>query len=44
MPGRRSYGSTRASACTGKHAQAACEQADMNHYVALIMPRLQHPG
>ncbi|WP_243793776.1 alpha/beta hydrolase family protein [Saccharopolyspora gloriosae] len=29
--------------CNGKHAQYPCLQADMNHYVDLIMERLQHP-
>lgn len=36
-------GSTWAPGCTGKHSQEACLQADMNHFVKLIMERLQHP-
>lgn len=36
-------GSNWAPGCTGKHSQQPCLQADMNHYVALIMQRLQHP-
>lgn len=36
-------GSGWAPGCTGKHAQEPCLQADMNHYVGLIMQRLQHP-
>ena len=36
-------GSAWAPGCTGKHNQAPCLQADMDHFVALIMRRLQHP-
>lgn len=36
-------GSTWAPGCTGKHNQDACLQADMDHFVPLIMGRLQHP-
>lgn len=36
-------GSTWAPGCTGKHNQTACLQADMDHFVPLIMGRLQHP-
>lgn len=36
-------GSTWAPGCTGKHNQDPCLQADMDHFVALIMQRLQHP-
>ncbi|WP_328550220.1 alpha/beta hydrolase [Streptomyces sp. NBC_00366] len=36
-------GSTWAKGCTGKHAQDACLQADMNDFVGLFMKRLQHP-
>lgn len=36
-------GSTWAPGCTGKHSQDTCLQADMNHYVQLIMGHLQHP-
>ncbi len=36
-------GSTWAPGCTGKHNQEACLQADMDHYVSLIMGRLRHP-
>jgi S-formylglutathione hydrolase FrmB len=36
-------GSTWAPGCTGKHAQEPCLQADMNHFIPLIMQRLQHP-
>jgi S-formylglutathione hydrolase FrmB len=36
-------GSTWAPGCTGKHGQAACLQADMDHFVQLIMGRLRHP-
>jgi S-formylglutathione hydrolase FrmB len=36
-------GSGWAPGCTGKHAQEPCLQADLNDYVALIMPHLQHP-
>lgn len=32
-----------APGCTGKHNQPACLQADMEHFVSLIMGRLQHP-
>jgi S-formylglutathione hydrolase FrmB len=36
-------GSTWAPGCTGKHNQQPCLQADMDHFVALLMARLQHP-
>jgi S-formylglutathione hydrolase FrmB len=36
-------GSEWAPGCTGKHNQSACLQADMDHFVSLIMGRLQHP-
>ena len=36
-------GSTWAPGCTGKHAQEPCVQADLDHFVPLIMQRLQHP-
>jgi S-formylglutathione hydrolase FrmB len=36
-------GSEWAPGCTGKHAQQACLQADMDHFVSLLMDRLQHP-
>jgi len=36
-------GSAWAPGCTGKHNQQACLQADMDHFVSLIMGRLQHP-
>lgn len=36
-------GSTWAPGCTGKHAQQPCLQADMDHFVSLIMAHLQHP-
>lgn len=36
-------GSTWAPGCTGKHSQEACLQADLNHFVPLIMERLRHP-
>lgn len=36
-------GSGWAPGCTGKHNQPACLQADMDHFVALLMGRLQHP-
>lgn len=36
-------GSGWAAGCTGKHAQEPCLQADMNDFVAQIMPHLQHP-
>ncbi|MBT2674619.1 esterase, partial [Streptomyces sp. ISL-14] len=36
-------GSTWAKGCTGKHAQQACLQADMNDFVTLVMKRVQHP-
>jgi hypothetical protein len=36
-------GSTWAPGCTGKHNQTPCLQADMDHFVALIMRRLQRP-
>lgn len=36
-------GNTWAPGCTGKHSQNACLQADMNHFIQLIMRRLQHP-
>lgn len=35
-------GSAWAPGCTGKHAQEPCLQADMNHFVGLLMGRLQH--
>ncbi|MFK3979328.1 alpha/beta hydrolase-fold protein [Micromonospora sp. NPDC050397] len=36
-------GSAWAPGCTGKHNQDACLQADMDHFVSLIMERLQRP-
>ncbi|GAB1511578.1 alpha/beta hydrolase [Actinophytocola sp. KF-1] len=36
-------GSSWAPGCTGKHAELPCLQADMDHYVGLIMARLRHP-
>ncbi|GLW89305.1 alpha/beta hydrolase [Actinokineospora globicatena] len=36
-------GSGWAPGCTGKHAQEPCLQADMNHFVGLLMGRLRHP-
>lgn len=36
-------GSTWAPGCTGKHSQEPCLQADMDHFVPLIMRRLRHP-
>ena len=36
-------GSAWAPGCTGKHAQQPCLQADMDHFVSLIMARLRHP-
>ena len=36
-------GSTWAPGCTGKHNQNPCLQADMDHFIPLIMRRLQHP-
>jgi S-formylglutathione hydrolase FrmB len=36
-------GSTWGPGCTGKHNYEACMQADMDHFVPLIMRRLQHP-
>jgi len=36
-------GSSWAPGCTGKHAQPACLQADMDHFVSLIMAGLEHP-
>jgi S-formylglutathione hydrolase FrmB len=36
-------GSTWAPGCTGKHSQQPCLQADMDHFIPLIMQRLQHP-
>ena len=36
-------GSTWAPGCTGKHAQLPCLQADMDHFVPLLMGALQHP-
>ncbi|HEV2779743.1 MAG TPA: alpha/beta hydrolase-fold protein [Actinophytocola sp.] len=36
-------GGTWAPGCTGKHSQEPCLQADMNHFIPLIMRRLQHP-
>jgi S-formylglutathione hydrolase FrmB len=36
-------GSSWAPGCTGRHNEQPCLQADMNHFVALLMGRLQHP-
>ncbi|GAA2135831.1 alpha/beta hydrolase [Glycomyces algeriensis] len=36
-------GSSWAPGCTGKHSQQACLQADMDHFVSLIMTGLEHP-
>ncbi|WP_223839063.1 hypothetical protein [Saccharopolyspora pogona] len=36
-------GSGWAPGCTGKHASVPCLQANMDHFVGLIMQRLQHP-
>lgn len=36
-------GSSWAPGCTGKHNQEPCLQAGMNHFVPLIMSRLQRP-
>jgi S-formylglutathione hydrolase FrmB len=36
-------GSSWAPGCTGEHAQQPCLQADMDHFVSLIMARLEHP-
>jgi S-formylglutathione hydrolase FrmB len=36
-------GSTWAPGCTGKHNQQPCLQADMDHFVGLLMRTLQHP-
>ncbi|MEU6248782.1 alpha/beta hydrolase-fold protein [Glycomyces sp. NPDC047010] len=36
-------GSGWAPGCTGKHAQAACLQADLDHFIPLAMASLQHP-
>ncbi|GAA1689133.1 hypothetical protein GCM10009830_40880 [Glycomyces endophyticus] len=36
-------GSGWAPGCTGKHAQLPCLQADMDHFVSLIMADLEHP-
>ena len=36
-------GTTWAPGCTGKHNQTPCLQADMDHFIPLIMQRLQHP-
>jgi S-formylglutathione hydrolase FrmB len=36
-------GSSWAPGCTGKHSQQPCLQADMDHFVKLIMGRLEHP-
>ncbi len=36
-------GSTWAPGCTGKHNQTTCLQADLNHFVALLIRHLQHP-
>lgn len=36
-------GSAWARGCTGKHNQQPCLQADMDHFVSLIMRRLRHP-
>lgn len=32
-----------APGCTGKHNQQACLQADMDHFTALVLSRLEHP-
>jgi hypothetical protein len=37
-------GSGWAPGCTGKHNENACLQADLDHFVPLLMKRLQHPG
>lgn len=36
-------GSAWADGCTGKHSQEPCLQADMNHFVALILQQPQNP-
>jgi S-formylglutathione hydrolase FrmB len=36
-------GSEWAPGCTGRHNEQPCLQADMDHFVPLIMARLQHP-
>jgi S-formylglutathione hydrolase FrmB len=36
-------GSTWAPGCTGKHSEQPCLQADMDHFVGLLMARLEHP-
>ncbi|MEU6857728.1 alpha/beta hydrolase-fold protein [Glycomyces sp. NPDC046736] len=36
-------GSDWAAGCTGKHAQFACLQANFDHFIPLVMSRLQHP-
>jgi S-formylglutathione hydrolase FrmB len=36
-------GSSWAPGCTGKHAEAACIEADMDHFTALVMEALEHP-
>jgi S-formylglutathione hydrolase FrmB len=36
-------GSDWAPGCTGRHNEQPCLQADMDHFVPLIMARLQHP-
>jgi S-formylglutathione hydrolase FrmB len=36
-------GRTWAPGCTGKHSQEPCLQADMDHFIPLIMRRLRHP-
>lgn len=36
-------GSGWAEGCTGKHAQLACLQADMDHFIPLVMAGLEHP-
>ncbi|MGW4061529.1 alpha/beta hydrolase [Amycolatopsis sp. NPDC004747] len=36
-------GSTWAPGCTGKHNQQPCLQADLDHFVGLLMAALQHP-
>ena len=36
-------GGSWAPGCTGKHAQEPCLQADLDHFVPLIMQHLRHP-
>jgi S-formylglutathione hydrolase FrmB len=36
-------GSSWAPGCTGEHGQQACLQADMDHFVSLVMARVRHP-